>query len=122
MLDASVVESEETVESPGKKSGTIELIDKEALMLEEMEAQAEAIVDDMMEQSCEVDAETGAPLDEICVDEAKRSGFRATVKGYVKSIERMVMRERSSAEDAAGVEEEAPKKRLTGDELEKGCE
>ena len=107
------------------KEGTIELLDKEARMLAEMEAQAASIVDEMMEEVCEVDETTGGPKDELCVDEVKRSGFRATMKGYVKSMIGSLRQSISST--TADVEEEAvetktPTERLTGDELERGCE
>lgn len=105
---------------PPKKAGTLELLDREAQLLQDMEAQATAIVDDMMEESCEVDEATGGPKDELCVDEVKRKGFRATVKGYVKSIESLVVGRKGDDVDVAPPG--TPRKQLTGDELEKGCE
>lgn len=115
----STVVSSTSVPASSSKGGTIELMDQEAKLLQEMEAQAEAIVDGMLDETCLVDEETGGPADELCVDEEKRKGFRATVKGYVKSIGSLVVG-RSKEEDV--VAPGTPAKRLTGDQLEKGCE
>jgi len=116
---SSTVVSLTNVPQQLQKSGTIELLDREAQLLQEMEAQATAIVDEMMEESCQVDEATGGPKDELCVDEVKRTGFRATVKGYIQSIGTLVIGRKG---DDAYVAPGTPRERLTGDELEKGCE
>ena len=145
VLDATIVESELTVTNssainansvminsqPDKvldgeiqstivsMAGTIEMTEQDAKLLKEMEAQAAAIVDEMMDETCEVEPTTGGPLDELCLDEEKSKGFRTTLKGYVQSISTLL---KSSSTDDAAVAPGVPRKRLTGDELEKGCE
>ena len=107
-----------------RKAGTIELADRDAKLLREMEVQASSLVDELMDETCEVDESTGTALDELCVDEEKRNGFRATLKGYVQSIESLIVGRKSTSSDDADAAEAVPAKRkqLTGDELEKGCE
>lgn len=145
VLDATIVESELTVTNssainansvtissqPDKvldgeiqstivsMAGTIEMAEQDAKLLKEMEAQAAAIVDEMMDETCEVEPTTGGPLDELCLDEEKSKGFRTTLKGYVQSISTLL---KSSSTDDAADAPGTPRKRLTGDELEKGCE
>ena len=110
--------------SNARYAGTIELAEMDAKLLREMEEQASYIVDEMMDETCEVDESTGTALDELCVDEEKRNGFRATLKGYVQSIESLIVGRKSISSDDADAAEAVPAKRkqLTGDELEKGCE
>ena len=145
VLDATIVESELTVTNSSainansimtssqadkvldgeiqstivSMAGTIEMTEQDAKLLKEMEAQAAAIVDEMMDETCEVEPTTGGPLDELCLDEEKSKGFRTTLKGYVQSISTLL---KSSSTDDAAVAPGTPRKRLTGDELEKGCE
>ena len=113
-----------TATTTTRKAGTIELADRDAKLLREMEVQASSLVDELMDETCEVDESTGTALDELCVDEEKRNGFRATLKGYVQSIESLIVGRKSTSSDDADAAEAVPAKRkqLTGDELEKGCE
>lgn len=112
-----------TVTSP--KPGTIELLEKEDKLLQQMEAQAVQIVEEMMDETCEVNLDTGAPLDDICVDEEKKRGFRDTLKGYIKQIGSLVVGRGGDDSDVeaavVAAAEDKPKKTLTGDALEKGC-
>jgi hypothetical protein len=72
LLHATVVEKEETAEED-------EMVISDELM-KVMEDQAVAIAEEIMDDiSCEVIPETGMPADEMCVDEEKRQGFRATL-------------------------------------------
>lgn len=108
--------------SSSSTQGTIELLEREEQLLRRMEAQAAAIVDEMIDDTCEVDPETGAPVDEICVDEEKKRGFRATVKSYIKSIGSLVVGQSSECDsDVETMDISKPKKVFTGDALERGC-
>ena len=124
-LEASLSEE---IETPAATNVTVtavvddpELIQKEEQLLKQMEEQAALIVDEMMEESCEVVPETGLPADDLCIDEEKRKGFRATVSGYIKRIESMVVGRSSPDEEEDEEEQAKPKKALSGDSLEKGC-
>ena len=106
--------------------GTIELVEQQDALLQQIEAQAVQIVEDMMDESCEVDPDTGAPKDEICVDEEKKRGFRATVKDTIQRTSKLVVGRGlvSDAEDvelSRDVDRSKRKKALSGDALEKGC-
>jgi hypothetical protein len=84
LLHATVVEKEETAEED-------EMVISDELM-KVMEDQAVAIAEEIMDDiSCEVIPETGMPADEMCVDEEKRMGFRATLlessRGLLKAWE-----------------------------------
>jgi hypothetical protein len=112
--------------------GTIELVQQQDELMQQIEAQAVQIVDDMMDESCEVDPDTGAPADDICVNEEKKSGFRSTVKDYIQRTSKLVVERGLLAdadddefdndmENAASEERQKKKKAMTGDALEKGC-
>jgi hypothetical protein len=120
--------------SPNKMTlpGTIELAQQQDELMQQIEAQAVQIVDDMMDESCEVDPDTGAPADDICVNEEKKSGFRSTVKDYIQRTSKLVVERGLLAdadddefdndmENAASEERQKKKKAMTGDALEKGC-
>jgi hypothetical protein len=147
VLDATVVDEEEVAASnsttvvnvaaalatslniaPSKVflPGTIELVEQQDALLQQIEAQAVQIVDDMMDESCEVDPDTGAPADDICVDEERKRGFRATVKDTIQRTSKLVVGLGIfSEEDDAAMSRDADrskrKKVLSGDALEKGC-
>ena len=141
ILDATVFDAEEvTVTTIDNKtiaetrvilSGVVSA--KQDDLIQQIETQAELIVEGMMDESCEVDPETGAPLDDICVDEEKKVGFRTTMTDTIKRIEQLVV-ERENVEDdddgeyekemekaAATARRGKRKNVLTGDALEKGC-
>lgn len=99
----------------------INMTNREVQILHEMEAQASELVDQMMDESCAVDPETGSPIDELCIDEEKRRGFRTTLKGYVKAIGSSLW-SGTFADSGDTLPAGTPKERLTGDMLEKGCE
>jgi hypothetical protein len=117
-LQATVMEKEET-------AGDDEMVISDELM-KVMEDQAVSIAEEIMDDiSCEVIPETGQPADEMCVDEEKRKGFRATLLGYVKGVAKGVG---GGASDEVETCMETPlpmssskKKALDGDGLEAGC-
>lgn len=96
---------------------TDEAISEELMQV--MEDQAASIAEEIMEESCEV-TETGQPADDMCVDEDKRKGFRATLSGYVRGIANGVVGGKNDDTDER--EGTADKKKvLDGDGLEAGC-
>jgi hypothetical protein len=141
ILDATVFEAEEvTVKVADNKTTADQLVvlsgvpaTKQDELIQQIETQAELIVEGMMDESCEIDPETGAPLDDICVDEEKKNQFRTTMTDTIERIEKLVV-ERGNVDDdddgeyekdmekAASIgKKEKRKKVLTGDALEKGC-
>jgi hypothetical protein len=116
LLHATVVEKQETAEED-------EMV-MSAEMMKVMEDQAVAIAEEIMDDiSCEVIPETGQPADEMCVDEEKRQGFRATLLESVKGVAKGVgggTSEGNEAEIIIGTTS-SKKKVLDGDGLEAGC-
>jgi ABC1 atypical kinase-like domain len=124
---AAVTELSVTLSPKVSLPGTIELVEQQDALLQQIEAQAVQIVEDMMDESCEVDPDTGAPADDICVDEEKKRGFRATVKDTIQRTSKLVAeRGLFSEEDDVAMSRDADrskrKKVLSGDVLEKGWE
>jgi hypothetical protein len=100
---------------------------EEQRLQKEIEAQASWIVDEMMEETCEIDTtgQTGGDIitaDEICTNENQRIGFRNTLKSYVRKIEYVILGKEEDDTSTTRIEEVAVvKKSLTGDDLEQGC-
>lgn len=82
-------------------------------MMEAIEKEAERVSQEMLDETCEVDEETGGPMDEICVDEEQKEGFRTRTKKVISDMMRLV---RSSPE------EEIDPNMAKGEILEKGWE
>jgi hypothetical protein len=62
-------------------------------VLQEMEREADIVASELVDESCEVDPDTGKPMggdSDICTDDTKRIGFRQTVKTYVNQCLQMV--------------------------------
>jgi hypothetical protein len=117
-LQATVMEKEETAEDD-------EMVISDELM-KVMEDQAVSIAEEIMDDiSCEVIPETGQPADEMCVDEEKRKGFRATLLGYVKGVAKGVgggaSEEVETCMETPLPSSSSKKKALDGDGLEAGC-
>ena len=101
---------------------TIDLDKEEGIELEkdlqqllvDVEEEAEKVTQELVDDGCEVDEETGGPADEICIDDKKMSGFRARLKGTIGKTLQMV---RGMPEDVVEAEEKALEK---GDVLEEG--
>jgi hypothetical protein len=94
----------------------VDIIEKEEELLKRMETTANLIVEEILDETCEVNPSTGGAVDEICVDERKRKGFRDRMKGYVRGIEDLVVGRKEGV-----AEEKKAKKVLDGDALEAGC-
>jgi hypothetical protein len=95
---------------------------REEKLKEQMEAQAAAIASEILDENCEVNLETMAPVDEVCVDEVQKEGFRTNLKADIEQIGSLVGG-RGSESDVEGVldVEIMAKKPRSGDALEKGC-
>jgi predicted unusual protein kinase regulating ubiquinone biosynthesis (AarF/ABC1/UbiB family) len=74
-LEEAVVKEVETVEDKT-------ILDELDLVLA-IEEEADALVDEMMDDTCEIDEE-GNPADEICVDESKLALVKSKLKSVVK--------------------------------------
>ena len=141
ILDSTVFDAEEVTMISAVNKTTAESLfilssvpaTKQDVLIQQIETQAELIVEGMMDESCEVDPETGAPLDGLCVDEEKKIVFRTTMTDTIQRIEKLVV-ERGNVEDdddgeyekemekAANTVRQGKRKNvLTGDALEKGC-
>lgn len=59
--------------------------DDMAQLLVDLEEEAEKITQEMVDEECFIDEETGGPADELCVDDRKMKGFRQKVKSTVWS-------------------------------------
>ena len=141
ILDATMFDAEEVTAATANNKTFAETgvilsgiaATKQDDLIQQIETQAELIVEGMMDESCEVDPETGAPLDDVCVDEDKKLGFRTTMTDTIKRIEKLVVETGNVDDDDDGEYEKdmeraastgqrgKRKKVLTGDALEKGC-
>jgi ABC1 atypical kinase-like domain len=81
-------------------------------LLMEVEMEAEICVQEMVDEACEVEEETGRPLDDLCVDEEARVGFRARLKSVIKATLELVR----------GVEDDDLANLSQGEVLERGWE
>lgn len=86
-------------------------------LIELVQQEAELAVDQILDETCEVEMETGLAVDPECQDEELRQGFRTRLKGIVKHTLNLV-RSGESSEELLQEEEVA----LSGDLLEQGWE
>jgi predicted unusual protein kinase regulating ubiquinone biosynthesis (AarF/ABC1/UbiB family) len=109
-----------TIEKTAQDVGTSDLSHSELIlsekMFKEIELEADKVVQELLDEECEFDEQTGLAVDEVCMDDEKKAGFRQTLKGYVVNTLNLV---RSSSDDATPDEDEglAP-----GEILERGWE
>jgi len=97
-------------------NGTVADADYVEQLMVNVEIESEKIVEELLEEECEVDEETAGPVDTLCVDEEERKGFRASVKGRVgKTIQLL---KGMPKEEVASTEAEAEE--IDGDMLEEG--
>lgn len=91
--------------------------DDNAALLAELEVEVEMAVQEMVDDTCAVELETGLPLDPECADEELKKGFRKRLKGIVNHTLNLVRSGEASTE--LDEEEEVA---LSGDLLEQGWE
>jgi hypothetical protein len=115
-----------TVTTPSIQKGTIELLEREEKLKEQMEAQASAIASEILDENCEIDPFTSAPIDDLCIDQEKKEGFRSDLTADIKQIGNLVggrggeVAEMMEQAEAVVTLDKA-KKAVSGDALEKGC-
>jgi hypothetical protein len=84
----------------------------------DVETEAAKIAEEMLDDGCEVEVETGAPADEFCVDESKKSRVRQYLRDTIGKTLGLVRGLDSDLDDLCKQEEE----QNVGDLLEKGWE
>ena len=118
-------ESESTEEAKSDDSvvllnGTVADAEYVEQLMVNVEIESEKIVEELVEEECEVDEETAAPVDSLCVDEEEMKGFRAKLKNRIgKTIQLVkgVPKDKvESTEDVADEEDDE----IDGDMLEEG--
>jgi len=90
----------------GKKEDDI------AQLLADVEAESEQAASDIVDDSCEIDVDTGGPADEACVDEGFRARLKTTIGQTIKTIRGMPDGEKGPGEGEA--------EEFLGDALERG--
>jgi len=86
-------------------------------LVEALEVEAELAVQELVDDTCEIEWESGGPVDPECADEELKKGFRKRLKGIVSHTLNLVRSGDSSAEL-----EEDEQVALSGDLLEQGWE
>ena len=120
---ASVKEALDTPAIPGQEGmahATVDDLMSDDFM-KEVELEAQKTVDEMLEEECEVDEETGGPMDEICVDEEKKEKTRSGLRRIVSQTLQLVRGSNKSAEDEL-IAEFGADQVFEGDILERGWE
>lgn len=103
-----------TKESVATGKPSVDLVMED--LVEAVETEAELAVQEMVDETCEIDEE-GAPVDEICVDEEEAKGFRKRLKSIIGRTLKLVR----TGEGEADVEEDAQEVPF-GEVLERGWE
>ena len=88
-----------------------------AKTLVDVEQEAEMATQELFDEPCDID-DKGMPVDEICVDEEKRSGFRSVLKGTIGKTLQLI-RGMPAAEEEED-EEDGMEEIAQGDLLESG--
>lgn len=92
-------------------------------LLNALVKETDRIVDAMMDDSCEIEPETGLAADPECMDESRMTRFRQSLSGVISSTLRLVTRSNSLTEsDLEGIEDAKVEPVPEGELLEKGWE
>ena len=86
-------------------------------LLIDVEEEAIKVTEEMMDEECEFDMETGGPIDELCAEGEEREGFRARLKKTVGSTLKMIRGMPESEDDEVESSDDGLEK---GDLLEQG--
>lgn len=120
---ASVKDAPDTSAIPGQEgmasASVDELMTDDFMKIIDLEAQK--AVDEMLDEECEVDEETGGPMNEICVDEEKKEKTRSGLRRIVSQTLQLVRGSAKSAE-AELIAEFGEDQVFEGDILERGWE
>jgi len=109
-----------TTETIALLDGTLADTDYIEQLMVNVEMESEKIVEELVEEECDFDEETGGPTDTLCVDDEEMKGFRNKLKRTVgKTIEliRGVPKEKVAFSSNAEMAEE---EEIDGDILEEG--
>lgn len=89
-------------------------------LMSEIELETQKAVDEMLDEECEVDEDTGEAMDEICLDEEKKEETKRGLRRVISQTLQLVRGNYKSAEDELIAEfgEEV----FEGDILERGWE
>eukprot|EP00522_Entomoneis_paludosa_P000957 CAMPEP_0172472324 /NCGR_PEP_ID=MMETSP1065-20121228/68273_1 /TAXON_ID=265537 /ORGANISM="Amphiprora paludosa, Strain CCMP125" /LENGTH=749 /DNA_ID=CAMNT_0013230455 /DNA_START=74 /DNA_END=2323 /DNA_ORIENTATION=+ len=90
--------------------------DKLTELMDEMEMEAEMAVEELMDEPCQMDLDTGKPVEELCVEGEERTRFRDRFKTMIHSTIQLV-RGVGSVSDDDDSDEAAL---LDGEKLEQG--
>ena len=118
-------ESESTEEAKNDDSvvllnGTVADAEYVEQLMVNVEIESEKIVEELVEEECEVDEETAAPVDSLCVDEEEMKGFRAKLKNRIgKTIQLVKGVPKDKVESTEDVADEDDDE-IDGDMLEEG--
>lgn len=97
-----------------------ELQDDIAQLLIDVEEEASKATQEIMDEECDYDDETGGPTDDLCFDGKEREGFRVKLKKTIGSTLKMIRGMPASEEEAEEVEQGDSVEGVQGDLLEQG--
>ena len=98
-------------------NGTVADAEYVEQLMVNVEIESEKIVEELLEEECEVDEETAAPVDSLCEDEEERKGFRAKVKNSIGKTIQLI--KGVPKEDVVSMEDD-DEEEIDGDMLEEG--
>jgi len=115
-------ETEETkCESVVLLNGTVADAEYVEQLMVNVEIESEKIVEELVDEACEVDEETAGPVDTLCEDEEEMKGFRARVKNRIgKTIQLVKGVPKEDVVSTEGVDDTDEDEVIDGDMLEEG--
>ena len=99
-------------------NGTVADADYVEQLMINVEIESERIVEELLEEECEVDEVTAGPVDSLCEDEEERKGFRASFKNRVGKTIQLI--KGVPKEDVVSTVEGDDDAEIDGDMLEEG--
>lgn len=89
-------------------------------LLIDVEEEATKATEEMMDEECDFDMETGGPKDELCVEGEEREGFRAKLKKTIGSTLKMIRGMPASEDESKDEGDSLDGEVFKGDLLEQG--
>ena len=90
-------------------------------LMSEIELETQKAVDEMLDEECEVDEETGEAMDEVCLDEGKKEETKRGLRRIISQTLQLVRGNYKTAEDEL-IAEFGEEEVFEGDILERGWE
>lgn len=90
-------------------------------LMSEIELETQKAVDEMLDEECEVDEDTGEAMDEVCLDEEKKEETKRGLRRVISQTLQLVRGNYKSAEDEL-IAEFGEGEVFEGDILERGWE